>query len=52
MLFNSLSSAIFLPLVFAIYWLIGGCGRRWNADPTTRRAETLRVFAAHFAKIG
>ena len=24
MLFNSLSFAIFLPLVFALYWLIGG----------------------------
>ena len=26
MLFNSLSFAIFLPLVFGLYWLIGGCG--------------------------
>ena len=24
MLFNSLSFAIFLPLVFVVYWLIGG----------------------------
>ncbi len=42
MLFNSLSFAIFLPLVFGLYWLIGGCGRRWNADPTTRHPFHLR----------
>ena len=34
MLFNSLSFAIFLPLAFAIYWLIGGCGRPRTSDPT------------------
>ena len=49
MLFNSLSFALFLPLVFGLYWLIGGCGhagrvtlpcrdgRQGNAEPATRR---------------
>lgn len=29
MLFNSLSYAIFLPIVFALYWILPGCHRWW-----------------------
>lgn len=30
MLFNSIQYAIFLPIVFALYWLLARLGRRWQ----------------------
>ena len=43
MLFNSLSFAIFLPLVFGLYWLIGG---KWI------RLQNLFVVAASYVFYG
>ena len=43
MLFNSLSFAIFLPLVFAVYWLIGG---------KRLRLQNLFVVAASYVFYG
>ena len=43
MLFNSLSFAIFLPLAFGLYWLIGGCGHAGRVTLPCRDGHAGRV---------
>ena len=55
MLFNSLTYAGFLPVVFALYWgldAVLGASPRANADGRVQRAQNLLLVAASYVFYG